>query len=196
MILKNIKLKNKLTKLISADHLLDVFVFGSTIRGSQKPNDLDILLLFTKKVDIKIELNVRNILRVFYSNISIVSKTEKTILDPSFDARESILFEATSLIDGANLAEKYGFKSFGMFKYSFKDWNKLTKTKFYYALNGRSGKTGIFQNLDCIKLSDQIILVPLDKIELFRDFLKSWNLEHKYIPLLLPARLGRKKILE
>ena len=83
-----------------------------------------------------------------------------------------------------------------MFKYNFSNWNKLQKTKFYYALNGRGSAKGIFQQLEGIKLSDQIILIPLDKIELFRDFLESWELDYKYIPMIIPERLGKKKILE
>ncbi len=197
MILKNLKLKNKLIQLVKLnDHLVDILLFGSTVRGKTDPHDLDILILFTSVVDKEVESQVKKILKEYESNVSIISKTEKTVLELSFDARESVLFEAISLIDGKNLAEKYGFKSFGMFKYNFKGWNKLMKTKFYYALNGRTGKEGIFQSLDGIKLSDQIVLVSLDKIELFRDFLESWKLEYKYVPLIIPARLGRKKILE
>jgi len=83
-----------------------------------------------------------------------------------------------------------------MFKYNFKGWDKLKKTKFYHALNGRGKNQGVLVNLGGIKLSDQIILIHLDKIELFREFLESWKLDYKYIPLLMPERLSRKKILE
>ena len=84
----------------------------------------------------------------------------------------------------------------GMFKYNFNNWNKSKKTKFYYALNGRGENEGIFQKLNCIKLSDQIVLVNLEKIELFRDFLDFWELDYKYIPFVLPTRLSKKNILE
>ncbi len=196
MILQNIKLKNELKK-ITKDHLkvIDVLVFGSTVRGKSHPSDIDILLLFKEKVDKNIEYLVRNILQKYAKNLSLISKTEKTVVDAAFDARESMLFEAKSLLTGKNLAQQYGFSSFGMFKYHFSHWSKLQKTKFYYALNGR-GKKGIAESFGCIKLSDSVMLVPLEHIEEFRSFLESWKIEYKYIPLVIPARLGRKSILE
>ena len=48
----------------------------------------------------------------------------------------------------------------------------------------------------CIKLSDSLVLVPLGKIEPFRDFLDSWAIDYLYIPLLLPQRLSKKNILQ
>jgi predicted nucleotidyltransferase len=195
MILKNTKLKNELKKFVSGKEIDDILVFGSTIRGKEKPNDLDLLVVFNKKVDKEQEQKIKIILKKHFNNISIISKTKITILDQSFDARESVLFEATSLLTGSNLAKKYGFISFGMFKYDFSTWNKLQKTKFYYALNGRGSAEGIFQKTESIKLSDQIVLVPLDKIELFREFLESWKLDYKYVPMIIPERLGKKRIL-
>ena len=197
MILINLKLKNELKSFVKENKTVqDILVFGSSVRGKSKPRDLDILIIFDSIVDKNSELKVREILKKYFENISILSKTSKTILESSFDARESVLFEAVSLISGKNLAEEYGFNSFGMFKYNFKGWDKLKKTKFYHALNGRGKNQGVLVNLGGIKLSDQIILIHLDKIELFREFLESWKLDYKYIPLLMPERLSRKKILE
>jgi len=195
MILKNLKLKNELKKFIFGKEIDDILVFGSVIKGKEKPNDVDVLVIFENKINKEEEYGIRKIIEKYYSKASIVSKTKKTVLEASFDARESILFEAISLLTGKNLARGYGFTSFGMFKYDFSKWNKLQKTKFYYALNGRGSGEGIFQKLSCIKLSDQIILVSLDKIELFREFLDNWELDYKYVPTLVPERLGKGKIL-
>jgi len=196
MILQSIKLKNELHKIVSIHpELLDVLVFGSTVRGKQHPSDIDLLILFKAKIDKNIEYAVRKLLEKYAQNISIISKTEKTVLDTTFDARESMLFEAKSLLTAKNLAHQYGFSSFGMFKYQFTQWSKLQKTKFYYALNGR-GKKGIAEQFYCIKLSDSVMLVPLEHIEEFRSFLETWKIEYVYVPLIIPTRLGRKSILE
>lgn len=174
----------------------DIFLFGSTVRGKLKPQDTDILILFKDKVDKEVEYSIRKILEKRYPRLSIISKTEKTVLDESFDARESILFEGKSLISGKKFADRYGFQSFGLFKYDFGSWSKLQKTKFYYVLNGRAGRQGMADVLGCIKMFDSALLVPLEKIDPLKDFLDSWNLRYTYIPLLIPKRLSRKKILE
>ncbi len=152
--------------------------------------------MFQEKVNIKSAYVVRKKLEEFFPNVSIISKTRKNIFDSGFDARESMLFEARSLISGKNLAQDYGFLSFGMFKYDFVDWTGLQKTKFYHAFNGRDGKDGVSKMLGCIKLADNVVLVPLDHIDEFKEFLELWNLRHIYSPLLLPARVGKKSILE
>ena len=197
MIWKNIRLKNNLKKLIkNVKELDDIIVFGSITRGKTKPKDIDILVLFKNKVDKDVEYMIRKELEKFYSNISIISKTRESLFDPSFDARESILFEGISLLSNKILANKYGLSALGMFKYNFKDWNQLKKIKFYHILNGRSGKAGLLLNLNCIRISDNLILVPIDKIEEFKEFLALWDLEYTYIPLLIPERLNKKNILE
>ena len=195
MILKNIKLKNELNKFNKTAEIKDILVFGSLIKGKDKPKDIDILVIFKKRVIKDQEYQSKKILTRHYNNISIISKTKKTITEASFDARESILFEAFSLLTKKNLAEEYGFISFGLFKYNFSNWDKLQKTKFYYALNGRGSEEGIFQQLNSIKLSDQTILIPLNKIDNFKEFLDSWKLDYKYIPIMIPKRLGKSKIL-
>lgn len=195
--LRNIKLKNRIKKIISLHKEVDdVVLFGSIIRGKEKPNDIDILVIFKEKIDKEIELSIRKISEKEFTNVSIISKTQKTVIESSFDARESILFEGRSLLTGQTLAEKYGFSSLGMFKYNFSGWSNGKKTKFYYALNGRGNDKGISQKLHCIKFSDRVILVPLDRIEQFREFLNSWEIEFKYIPLIIPSRLNKRHLLE
>jgi len=63
MILKNTKLKNKLIKLAGKQQeVADILVFGSVVRGKEKPNDIDILVIFESKVDKDIEYQIRKIL--------------------------------------------------------------------------------------------------------------------------------------
>ncbi len=196
MILKDIKLRKKLKKLIKQNvEVEDVLLFGSVIRGKKTPGDIDIIVKFKNKIDKHMEYVIRKELEKDYNDISIISKTNRTLVESSFDARESFLFEAISLITGENLAKKHGFESLGMFKYNFKNWDKLKKTKFYYALNGRGSGEGMVSSSGSIKLSDNVLLVPLDKIEEIRQFLESWEMEFIYIPTLIPQRLNRKKIL-
>jgi predicted nucleotidyltransferase len=194
MILKNTKLRNSLKKIIKDSEVEDIILFGSVVRGKDRPNDIDILVIFKKKVDKNLEYKIRKELEKYWKNISIVSKTVKTVIEGSFAARESVLFEGRSLISKDNLAEKYGFDSLGMFKYNFSGWDKLQKTKFYYALNGRNSE-GIVNKYDLIKLSDNILLSPLDKIEKVKEFLDSWKLKYLYVPMLIPRRLNKKRIL-
>ena len=197
MIWTNTTLRRELKGIVKANpDIADVVLFGSIVRGKEKPTDIDVLVLFKSKIAKNKEYLVRKIVERYGKNIAIISKTISTVIESAFDARESILFEGVSLLSGKSLAEEQGFSSWGMFKYHFEGWTKLKKTKFYYALNGRNGKQGAAERHGCIKLSDQILLVPWSHIEPFRLFLEAWQLLHIYIPVLLPFRLARKDLLE
>jgi len=175
--------------------LKDIVLFGSFVRGKAKPEDIDILLVFKTKVNKDVEYELKKLFSEYAKNISIIPKTEKECAEPSFDARESILFEGYSLINSKFLAEDFGFASFGLFFYDTKNMTNTKKTKFYYALNGRLSKKGVIDSLNAIKLSDNVIAVPLDKIESAKEFFEYWGIGYKYVPSLIPKRLGRKGII-
>ncbi len=196
MIVKNMELQNILKhRLKKYPGVEDILLFGSSVRGKYTPGDIDILVLFTTQVSKEMEYEIRKELSQFSSHVSLISKTKKTILDPAFDARESILFEGKSLFSKKTLAEQYGFSSLGMFRYAIKGWSNLQKTKFYYALNGRSGKGGILDLFHAVKFSDSVFLVPMDKIEPMKEFLDSWKITYMYTPILLPERMNHKRFL-
>jgi predicted nucleotidyltransferase len=197
MILKNTALKNKLKKIIKQfPDIKDVLIFGSVIRGKEDPSDIDILLIFKEKVNKEIEYVIRKELEKYAPSISIISKTEETMLDPSFDARESMLFEGLSMINNHIIAENYGFSSVGVFKYNTHSMNNAEKTKFYYALNGRNNQKGIAEQMECIKMSDNILIVPLKNIDKIKEFFEVWHMVYVYIPTLIPLRLYKKALLE
>ncbi len=197
MILNNIILHKNLKKIVAKQtEVEDIILFGSVMRGKERPEDIDIIVIFKNSVVKETEYQIRKEIEKKYKNVSIISKTLNTLFDPAFDARESILFEGKSLLKGRTLAEQYGYNSAGMFKCDFKGWSKLKKTKYYYALNGRGTQRGIIKELTGIKLADGVILVPLPKVEVFRSFLEFWKVEYRYIPVLIPERLNQKKLLE
>ena len=197
MIVKDMILKKALKKIVTQyPEVENILVFGSVVRGKEKPMDIDILVVFKTNIDKEIEYIIRKEIEKKYEPVSIISKTRATVSDPAFDARESILFEGKSLVKERAIPEQYGYASIGMFKCSFKGWSKLQKTKYYYAFNGRDTQKGIATQLGCMKLADGIILVPINQIEEFRSFLESWKIEFLYIPALIPERLNKKRILE
>lgn len=173
----------------------DIVLFGSLVRGKIKPEDIDILIIFKTKINKNIEYALKNLLLKYTQKISLLSKTEKEYIEPSFDARESILFEGYSLINSRFLSGDFGFISFGLFFYDTRNMTNVKKTKFYYALNGRRSIKGLIDEWNAIKISNNIIAVPLNKIELAKEFFETLNINYKYMPSLIPKRMGRKEII-
>jgi predicted nucleotidyltransferase len=187
---------SKICKKYSKDkNILDIILYGSYIRGKDNPKDIDIIIIFKDIVNKDREYQIRKELSKKIDNIQIISKTEEQYKEPSFDAREGILFEGYSLISNLLLAENYGFRSLGMFIYQTNKLSNVNKTRFYYALNGRKEQEGIIKTIKAIKLSNNVILVNLDKIETAKDFFEFWKIEYKYVPTLLPIRMGKASII-
>jgi len=193
-------MKSELTKLSRVckvfakkhDSVKDIILFGSIMRGKEKPSDIDIMIVFIDSVNKSIEYELKQQLE---KNVSLISKTEKSYILESFDAREGILFEGFSLINNKPICSDFGFIAFGNFLYDTSKLNNTTKTRFYYALNGRNGSQGVASTLKAIKISDNNILVPVSQIETAKEFFDYWGIEYKYIPTLIPERLARASIL-
>jgi len=164
----------------------------SKVAKKYKTEVRDILILFENKIDKEIEYKIKKSMQKVNDKISIISKID---LEDSFSAKDSIFFEGFSLITQEFLSEQMAHKSFGMFLYKTKGLSNTQKTKFYYAFNGRRDMQGFVNSINAIKLSDNTILCPLKHIEETKDFFDFWNIEIKYVPIMIPQRLGKKSIL-
>lgn len=191
-ILTELKRKSKEFHRMHRDAIKDIILFGSAVRGKAHPNDIDVLIIFHKEIDKAIEYAFRKRMQ---DRISVVSKTEKTVKEASFDARDGILFEGYSLVASRYIASDFGFSAFGLFIYATNNLSNTVKTRFYYALNGRGSLKGSAEGFNGIKLSDRMMAVPLENIEAAREFFDFWKLEYRYVPILIPERLARKSII-
>ncbi len=185
----------KVTKAFYEKHktvVKDVVLFGSLVRGKDAPGDIDVLIVFLDKVNKELEYEFK---QQCPEKVSIISKTASSIYEESFSARESVLFEGYSLVRKRFIASEWGFSSLGLFIYQTRKLANTAKTKFYYALNGRSDSKGISDSLEAIKLSDNILAVPLEKIELAKAFFEYWSVDHTLVQSLLPSRLAKQHII-
>lgn len=63
-----------------------------------------------------------------------------------------------------------------IYNYTTKHLNNTEKVKFYYALKGRDGKSGMVKALRLIHIGKSVILAPLRHGEEVEQFFKLWNL--------------------
>ena len=64
-----------------------------------------------------------------------------------------------------------------IFTYSTEHLLKKDKVRFYYALKGRDGKTGIVKRCKIEQLGRTVLLVPEKSAPEVDDFLKYWKCE-------------------
>jgi predicted nucleotidyltransferase len=169
--------------------LLDIILFGSSVKGKEKPNDIDILLLYKSSKNIDVSYALKKTIEAKGYYIEITDKTYNELLNPNFIAGISIISEGYSLVYNKFLFEGLGYLSFNLFKYELKQFNKSERMRFYYSLYGRNNEKGMLKILNSIKFSDSIILCPVENVERMKEYFDTWKLKYVEFPILIPERI-------
>jgi predicted nucleotidyltransferase len=186
------KLKSEIKRFFikNKDILLDIIIFGSFIKGKEKPNDIDLLILYKNKKNLEKSHELKKILDREGYNVDITDKTYSEIFKDSFKIREDILSEGYSIINNKFLSESFGYISFILFKYELKGFTKSNRMRFYYSLQGRNKEdTGILNDLNTLKFSDTVLLCPVENAEKMKEYLDYWKIKYAEFPIMLPSRL-------
>ncbi len=166
--------------------VLDIILFGSVVKGKEKPADIDIMVVYKAQIDLDLSHELKKKLS-FVGEIEITSRTYAQLFEPSFLAREVFLSEGYSLISRKFLHEGLGYSSFVLYKYDLKGLSKTKRMQFYYSLYGRTSK-GMLEELKSFKFSENLILTPMTESEKMKEYLQKW-LQFIEIPMLMPLRL-------
>lgn len=139
----------KKPKLIYSKDVFDIVQFGSSVMEDEKPNDIDIAIIF-QKIPIKEQLEQAQEIKKQLEKISelpihIKSFDMYSFFDTSNFAKESILFYGRSLLSGNYFSEKFGLNPKIQIYYSLDNLKKKDKIKFHYMIRGKSGKYGLLK---------------------------------------------------
>lgn len=197
-LLKNTAFRHEVKKFYIANKndLVDILVFGSVMRGKEKPGDIDILLVFKDKVRLDLQNYFRNKIVSFNQPFEVTAVSYKELFSPTFIAHEAFLLEGYSLVNNLSISEGLGFKSFTMIKYDLSGLTKSKRMRFYFSLNGRNGKKGMLTALNSIKFSEELILAPIKYSEEFKEYLKGWHITYSETPVLIPSRVTESKVFK
>ena len=191
-LLRNTRFSSKIKRFYqkNEDKILDIVLFGSAVKGKERPGDIDILVVYKlKKEDLETSQALGAVLKKEGFNVSITSKTYGALFDASFLAREAYLSEAYSFVTGKFVAEGLGYGSFVLFRYELKGMSKSDRMRFYYSIYGRQKEGGVLRQLGARKFSGTIISVPTQNSEQAREFFEHWKISCVEIPVLIPLRI-------
>ncbi|MBU1004455.1 MAG: nucleotidyltransferase domain-containing protein [Nanoarchaeota archaeon] len=184
--LKNLLKTQKLISLIKefkTKEIFDIVVYGSLVRGKDKPSDIDIAIVLNEEISVneKLELaeRVKNKLDLLGGNFDVKAIGLSDLYDEGFIARQAILAEGYSLIYEKFLHEKFGFKTSVIFKYKLDKLDYSHKKMFYYALNGRRKQKGLLELKGAKMMGDCVVKVPLIHSEEFKDMFKLNGIDYK-----------------
>jgi hypothetical protein len=82
-------------------------------------------------------------------------------------------------VDSALSRDFPNYKQMVLFSYSTEHLLKKDKVRFYYALKGRDGKSGIVVAYEIEQLGRAVLLVPVKFADEVRQFLEQWKCEFR-----------------
>jgi len=77
------------------------------------------------------------------------------------------------------VVDKKEYASMVLFSYSTEHLLKKDKIRFYYALKGRDGKSGIVKSCNIDHLGRTVLLVPIKFAQEVNEFLELWKCKFK-----------------
>ncbi len=161
--------------------ILDIILYGSSVTGKARPRDLDVILLFKDLgLDRRLELaqEYKSSLKGDFPDADVKSMNLADLFDRNFLARQGILLSGISLLTRERICEKLGFRAYSIFSYNLKGLNHNQKTKFNYALNGRT-EPGVLKSLRGISLGRGSVKVPMESSSEFGEFLDGWKVKYR-----------------
>ena len=79
------------------------------------------------------------------------------------------------------------YEEMALYTYSIESMLQKDKIRFYYALKGRDGSSGIIKKCSIIQLGRAVLLVPLEFSKEMEDFFKLWNIPFEKIEMVVES---------
>jgi len=84
--------------------------------------------------------------------------------------------------------KKRDYAPWTIFTYSTEHLLKKDKVRFYYALKGRDGRTGIVNRYDVEQLGRAVLLIPNKHAKDVEGFLNYWKCNYKSKDILIEGK--------
>lgn len=176
-----LKLKKKVNKLITED-IVDVILFGSSVKEKLHPRDIDIAIIFRSSIK-------REILKKFQNNLGEKYHTSSLVVDQLFTKPHSLgktlLYEGISLITDKKISDNFDLKPFSLYTYDLTREKPTKKVRFVYTLKGRSNNKGLIEEFKGRYISPSSFIIPVEKDEEMLEIFKKWDIKFYRKKLLL-----------
>ncbi|PIN77634.1 hypothetical protein COV15_01760 [Candidatus Woesearchaeota archaeon CG10_big_fil_rev_8_21_14_0_10_34_12] len=168
-------LKAKL-KGIDLAEIVDIFLFGSAVKGKEFPKDIDVCIVFRKKFSGKNLKDIENRLKEFEIHISSVT-VDNFFRKPN-SLIKTLLVEGISILSNKPFRQNFGFLSYILYSYNLSGLKSSEKVKFVYLMKGRKNK-GIIDKWFGEWIADSCFIIPVEKDSEMIAILKKWQVPFK-----------------
>ena len=157
--------------------LADIFVFGSAVKGKERPNDIDIIGFFREK-DYNAAEDILYMAKKAADSLGISLHTEPMFAEDLFQpVLLSVLHEGFSVRHNKSIKELLGVTPYFLIAYSLAGKTPSQKVMFSYALYGRKKGEGMLAEIKGKVAGRGSILVPAESEARIAAFLKNKNVQ-------------------
>lgn len=169
-------LLKELQSLLKKEKLLaDIFVFGSAVKGKERPNDIDIIGFFREK-NYKAAEDILYNAKKAADAMGIILHTEPMFAEDLFQpVLLSVLHEGFSIRQNKPIRELLGVAPYFLINYSLAGKTSSEKVMFSYALYGRKKGEGLLAEIKGKAAGRGSIMVPAESEARIAAFLKGKN---------------------
>lgn len=139
----------------------EVVVFGSAVRGKERPNDVDVALIVERPVEVRLP-------PLFH----VVQLREGELFKKTLF--KTLLLEGRTL-DGKAFSMKFGMRPEVVYWYDLKRLPPAGKVRFSQALFGRKKGEGVLAGCKGRVLGRGAVAVPVERDEEMKRFFMGWK---------------------
>jgi hypothetical protein len=163
--------------------IVDIFLFGSLLKGKRKPGDMDLYVIL-KNADEGVLQRIYGDFREGFGNGAHFNwiPSEKLLEDPVF---ATVIEEGVSLISGEALSRRMGYAPGLIFSFSLGKLSPSRKVLFSYALHGKNGTEGLLSRVHGKILGRGVVFVPMRFTEPAREFMEFWDADYSAKKVLM-----------
>lgn len=166
-------LKKSLTNIYNKnkDNVFDIVLFGSFVKSKEAVGDIDIAVIFKEKLDKEVLSSIKEIDSIIHVDYLMLTELYSQPL------WRTLIREGFSIVNNKKIMDSFGLKSYGIYTYDLTNLGNK-KSRFSQILKGYKSES-VIEKVNGVILKPGVILVPIEKIELFRTFLETWKVKYR-----------------
>ena len=166
----------------------DILLYGSSVKGKEKPNDVDIAVILEKGDPFEVAFQFKTALEeagFSPEELDVKGFLLKELFDENNLVSLALLVEGYSLLSDKFLHETLNARGYALFRFSYSSLPQNEKVRFIYSLRGRQKEGGTLKRLNALELAPGVVLVPISATFEFKGFLRRWGLDYECAPVLM-----------
>ena len=172
--LKNLKQFSKLKSELK-NKVVDILLFGSAVKGKDKPNDIDICLVFREKVDLDIVKKSQQILGDEYH---VSSLTVDNFFTKPHSLAKTLLLEGKSIFSRESFSGVFGLESKLIYSYDLSKEKPSKKVSFVHLMRGRGKNEGLIIKWKGEFISRNSFLISIEKDNEVQEVFNKWEVKY------------------